>query len=298
MFDSQRHAEPETATADATPAYPWWVLAGLVVLTLFVAVVAFVWSFHGLDDYGRTVEELEGMSYVVPLGVDGLTLVSVAATFLLRQSHWRVRLYAWSMFGVAVSLSIAGNVSHGQARHLTWQGMLGAAVAPVILALSTHQVVVVWRELDRRRASARLASTLPPIKATATQSYMTVPVDEPAVEALEPAPQTNGNHPITSISPISIAPLGLQDTLRRAAEIEAEQAREKITGQPTRRRTAAPRASTRKSGSHTSKPDEARHLVAGGMSCAEVAMRLGASKRSVERWTTGVRAPGGEVATS
>src|SRR5690348_16188349 len=284
MFDSQRHAEPETATADATPVYPWWVLAGLVVLTLFVAVVAFVWSFHGLDDYGRRVEQLGGMSWVVPAGVDGLTLVSVAATFLLRQATWWVRFYAWGMFGVAVSLSIAGNLSHGQARHLTWQGMLGAATAPVILALSTHQVVVVWRELDRRRAAARFAGALSPIKATATQSYMTVPVepvDEPAVEALEPAPQTNGNHPITSITPFPISPPGLQDTLRQAAEIEADQAHAQITERPTRRRTAAPRASTRKPGSHTSKPDEARHLVAGGMSCAEVAMRLGTSKRSV-----------------
>lgn len=282
MNQTKRHAEPETATADATPAYPWWVLAGLVAVTLFVAVVAFVWSFHGLDDYGRRVEQLAGMSWVVPFGIDGLTLVSVAATFLLRQAHWHVRLYVWAMFGVAVSLSIAGNLSHGQARHLTWQGMLGAAAAPVILALATHQVVVVWRELDRRRAAARLANPQP-IHVTASE---TAPV-EPA--AIAPA----ASHPITAMPTFPIPPVGLQETLRRAAEITADVDREKIT-EPARR-TAAARAGTRKG---TNNQRKARDLVAGGMSCAEVALRLGTSKRTVERWTADVRAPGGKVATS
>lgn len=143
-----------------------------VFVASLVAADAFVWTYHGNDDYGHRVAGLSYLSPVVPIGLDGLTLVAVAATFLLRHAPLRVRLYAWMVFGVAMSLSIAGNLSHADSRHLGWQGMAGAAVAPVLLGLSSHLVIVVRRALDR------------PVAAEPA------PVVAPTVVAAQPAPPT------------------------------------------------------------------------------------------------------------
>lgn len=119
----------------------------LLACTVLVAVTTFVLSFAGLTDYGRRVAGLAGLSPLVPIGVDGLTLCAVAATFILRDARLRVRLYAWAAFAVAVALSVAGNLSHASARGLSWEGMIGAAAWPILLALASHMVIVVRRNM-------------------------------------------------------------------------------------------------------------------------------------------------------
>lgn len=158
-------------------AYALWVLIGFAAT---VAVITFVLSFVGLDDYGRRVADEHTLSFLVPLGVDGLTMVGVMATYILRAAPWHVRAYAWLVFSVALALSVAGNLSHGLAHHLSMQGLVGAAIWPVLLAFSSHVVVVVrrWQERLRTVAIARPAEVDVPTPDLPMQD-----------EAKEPAPR-------------------------------------------------------------------------------------------------------------
>lgn len=125
-----------------------------------VAVVAFVLSFHGLDDYGRRVAGLGQLSPLVPIAIDGLTLLAVATTTLLRHSPWHVRAYAWFVFAVASGLSIGGNLAHAAARHLPPAGEVGAVASPVVLALGSHLAIVTMRQLERQKEQRQAAEAM------------------------------------------------------------------------------------------------------------------------------------------
>lgn len=159
--DGMRHGVGHDASAGAYTV----ALAVLLGATVLVAAVTFVLSFHGLTDYGQRVAGIEGrLAWLIPLGVDGLTLCAVAATFLLRHAELRVRAYAWLVFGVAVAASVAGNLSHAASRRLTSDGMVGAAAWPILLALASHLVIVSRRAMERQGAatSPGTAPTAPP----------------------------------------------------------------------------------------------------------------------------------------
>lgn len=137
----------ETVTAEARPQT---ALVALVVFTGLVALVTFILSFAGLADYGKNVAKLDArLAWLVPIGIDGLTLCAVAATFVLRHASWHIRAYAWAVFGVAIGASVAGNLSHAYERHLKPEGMAGAAAWPILLALASHLVIVTRRAIER-----------------------------------------------------------------------------------------------------------------------------------------------------
>lgn len=144
--DTEADMEPDTEVRSL------WQ-AGFVVLiafTVLVALVTFALSFYGLEDFGRTGMGLpHWLSPLVPLGVDLFSVCGIAATYLLRFARARVRAYAWFVFLVPTLLSVAGNMAHAAHRNLGGAGIVGAAVAPVVLALSAHLVVVVRRHMER-----------------------------------------------------------------------------------------------------------------------------------------------------
>jgi hypothetical protein len=139
---------------DATRDTSRRAFGALLTFTLLVGAVTFVLSFHGLDNYGAALAGLGGLAFLVPLGVDGLTLVAVAATYLLREAPWHVRAYAWLVFAVAIAASVAGNLSYAASRHLTPAGMVGAAAWPILLAFASHMVIVTRRWMERRPSVA------------------------------------------------------------------------------------------------------------------------------------------------
>lgn len=167
--------DPGTDTATDTAKAALWVLIAFAGL---VAAITFVLSFAGLDDYGRTVAGEGHLSALVPLGVDGLTLVGVVATYMLRTAPWHVRAYAWGVFAIALGASIAGNLSHALAHHLSRQGQVGAAAWPVFLALASHVVIVVRRRQEPRRIPAAVTD--------AVVDTETVDADERATRRLTP----------------------------------------------------------------------------------------------------------------
>lgn len=169
------HATP--ADTDATSRVAYRALLGF---TYVVAAVTFVLSFHGLDDYGRRVAQVGILSPLVPVAVDGLTLVAVFATLLLRHAKWTVRAYAWFVFAVAVALSIGGNLAHAASRHLTVAGKVGAAASPILLALASHLVIVTRRAIER--ADARRVIVAATVEKPATPSVR-VAVADPVASA-------------------------------------------------------------------------------------------------------------------
>jgi Protein of unknown function (DUF2637) len=189
----------ESTAPDETPrrlAY-----GALLFFTVLVATVTFILSFSGLDDYGRRVARMAVLSPLVPIGVDGLTLCAVAATFLLRHARYRVRLYAWSVFAIAVGSSVAGNLSHAAARALSWEGMVGAAAWPILLALASHMVIVVRRNMDS--SVQRLVSPEPvpavdpePVEETFPDPWeFAEPVAEPVDSVSTPRPTVRKPQP-------------------------------------------------------------------------------------------------------
>lgn len=141
----------------ATSGVALWAL---IAATTVVAAVTFVLSFAGLVDYATRVAGIpRHLAWLVPVGVDGLTLCCIAATHLLRHATWWVRIYVWAVFGVAVAASVAGNVSHAASRGLTYQGMVGNAAWPIGLALATHLLVVVRRHTDTTDATSDASNT-------------------------------------------------------------------------------------------------------------------------------------------
>lgn len=171
----------------------------LIACTIGVGAVTFVLSFVGLRDYAERVAGYHSsLSWLVPVGVDGLTLCAVAATMILRHARWHVRLYAWAAFGIAVAASVAGNLSHAEAQQLSWQGRVGAGAWPVLLALSSHLVIVVRRNMERDRDATEYdaepqagpawadAETPPPV---ATEPAAPVATDDDRPVRQEPAPR-------------------------------------------------------------------------------------------------------------
>jgi len=164
-----RRTEPQTATLDAVDWARWypalmWFAAGVVLVT-------FVLSYHGLYEFAAGVVHLPTeLAILVPVGVDVFSLCCLAATFLTRDAHWRVRLYCWSMFGFTVAVSIAGNavyaVSDVQRRasdstvrwgYLQFAAVIGAALWPVFSAGALHLLIVVRRHMERQRDKIKTA---------------------------------------------------------------------------------------------------------------------------------------------
>lgn len=255
-----RQAERDTAKARRTTEHQAGVTAGamrgafvaLLICTTVVATVTFVLSFHGLADYGLRVAGQGSLSPLIPIGVDGLTMCAAAATFLLRHAALHIRLYAWLVFGVAVASSVAGNLSHAASRNLTWEGRVGAAAWPILLALASHLVIVTRRALERTQATTGVATTA----ATPATRGSDTPRGGGA-----PAPAANVV-PTATTTPTATPPPVRQP-------------------RPTRTpKTATPA---------TDKRADGRAQFLAGHRPAQIALSLGVDKRTVERWTADLR---------
>jgi hypothetical protein len=229
----------------------------LLGFTFLVAAVTFVLSFHGLDDYGRRVAQLGILSPLVPVAVDGLTLVAVAATTILRNAEARVRAYAWFVFTIAVGLSIGGNLSHADSRHMSASGKVGALASPILLALASHLAIVTRRAIER--ANARRAVEVAERQAAAPMGVTPPPV---------------------------VAP-------RRASSVATSGASDDASATATPKTPPAPRQATQRTrrAGRSVEPNDviARRMWTDGQSHAEIAMALGVKKRQAERYTEALR---------
>lgn len=162
----------------------------VLACTALVAVVTFALSFAGLRDYGLNVAGVPWqLAWLVPIGIDGLTVASIAATFALRQEPWHVRLYAWLVFFAALAASVAGNLSHAVHRNLSWDGAAGAGAWPALLALASHLVVVTWRRVERQA----------PIRPAAKPGAVTGTTEPKPTRQAKPKPVTDKPDPVVAL---------------------------------------------------------------------------------------------------
>lgn len=253
-----RHSDSDTPTRGWLAAY-----RALLGLTVAVGAVTFTLSFVGLRDYGIRVEQLDPwLAPLVPIGVDVLSLCGVAATYLLRQARARVRAYAWLVFGVAVALSVAGNLTHAVARHMSPAGMVGAAAWPILLALTSHLVIVTRRALER--GEPRTVAATP---------------DECLCGRYD-CPECGGPLSGASVSP----------AVSQAAEVSVSDTDvPPVATSPARPASPQPRQRRPVARDNDITKQSARRRVHAGESCDKVATDLKVSKKTVERWTKDIR---------
>ncbi|MEU3567042.1 DUF2637 domain-containing protein [Kitasatospora sp. NPDC036755] len=129
-----------------------WDVAGIGLL----GAAGFGLSYDALQQTAEAIQVREPLTYAFPLVVDGFIAYGVRALVLLREAKWTARLYTWSLFSGATSVSIWANAlhaitlnqqrpSHG-AFHLQSAavGVL-STLAPLGLAGATHLYIMISR---------------------------------------------------------------------------------------------------------------------------------------------------------
>lgn len=132
----------------------WTAVAG----TIFIAIFAFVLSFHALADLARRSGISAAQAWMWPLIVDGIIVVATVSAVALAGS--RASWYPWMMLAAGAAMSVTANaihalvaadadVPHGLAASV-------AAVPPTVLLAITHLTVVLTRR-DRMNPSEQSA---------------------------------------------------------------------------------------------------------------------------------------------
>ena len=125
--------------------FAWVALLGCVAV---VIAAGFALTFHGLYGFGREIAHWgPALAALGPIADDGLTLVAIAATFLLAHAKAPRRpvVYAWFVFAVSCAASVAGNTAYALRPLPVWVGAVGAALCPLFVTLAAHLGVVCWR---------------------------------------------------------------------------------------------------------------------------------------------------------
>jgi hypothetical protein len=247
-FRSEAKRETRTvAQEDARATSLAWV--GLLACTVVVVGAGFALTFHGLYDFGRDVAHWPlPLPAFGPIADDGLTLVAIAAQFLLAHAKapWRPRAYAWFVFMVGNAASIIGNAAGALHLKGAWPGAVGAALCPVFVTLAAHLGVICWKY-------ARVQ-----VQSDAVGQTTGAKVDTPS----KPRPAAATSAPTVTPPPAGPTP--------RPAQPAPKPAREPAQ-RPGQRSVPAQRA-------------EALRLLDLGQSAAAVAIAVGKSKRTVELW--------------
>lgn len=167
--------------------------AALLACTGVVVAAGFALTFHGLYGFGRHIAHWgPQLAALGPIADDGLTLVAIAATFLLAYAHAprRPRVYAWFVFGVSCAASIAGNTAYAMRPLPVWVGAIGAAMCPVFVTLAAHLGVVCWRHCTLSTAVPVPVSVPKPRPAASPHPITSPPAGPPVLP--KPAAPTRG----------------------------------------------------------------------------------------------------------
>ncbi|WP_421844734.1 DUF2637 domain-containing protein [Mycobacterium sp.] len=133
-------------------------LVTALAITTMLIVVSFILSFATLTDLAGRCGIAKNLTWLFPLAVDGAIVLSTVAVVALSGggAQFRDRLFFWFTLAGSASISIAGNVLHGASEHTLcqsttqWLPVSIAAVAPVMLVVSTHGLAVLSRLRSQR----------------------------------------------------------------------------------------------------------------------------------------------------
>jgi hypothetical protein len=116
------------------------------ILTVFIAVGAFVLSFSALSDLAVASGILPELGWVWALSVDGFIIINTLAAFSL-QNKGKSGIYAWSILVLFVILSIFGNAWHAVLTTTDYKlplavSVIITAIPPITLFLSVHLLIL------------------------------------------------------------------------------------------------------------------------------------------------------------
>lgn len=160
-----KHANETAPTAHELPAAPGdvrTVVSLLFAVTSLVALLAFGLTAYGMYGFAHHVLRYPAaLAVAAAVIADLFSLCGLIATYALRRSPLRVRVYGWTVFLGFNAISVAGNEAFAVYRKLSMEGRVGAAVAPIALAFAVHLLVIVRRETERPSAAPERATERP-----------------------------------------------------------------------------------------------------------------------------------------
>lgn len=128
------------------------------LLTVLIAVGAFVLSFAALTELAEASGIPRSLSWVWALSVDGFILINTIAAFSL-QDKGGSRIYAWIILGLFVLLSIFGNAWHAVLATTDFTlplpvAVLVTAIPPLTLFLSIHLLILMVQPSEKQKVEA------------------------------------------------------------------------------------------------------------------------------------------------
>jgi len=126
-----------------------------IVGTVLIASGAFLLSYSALTDLAAAAGIHPGMTWIWPLIVDGLIVVSTIGAVAL--AGCKGVAYCWTLLIGASILSITANAIHASmysTRVAPWLASMVAAIPPLVLLAVTHLTVVI----SRRQPSNEIAA--------------------------------------------------------------------------------------------------------------------------------------------
>lgn len=127
----------------------WWTRRrAAVVGTVVAAISGAAISYDALAAIARDAGVPAFLSWLFPLGVDGLIAVATVAALEVRAR--RARVEVWTLLGAAIAVSVAGNAAHAGAGGARVYGpvtvhALWSAVPACAYAAALHLLVLIYR---------------------------------------------------------------------------------------------------------------------------------------------------------
>ncbi|MFI6793704.1 DUF2637 domain-containing protein [Nonomuraea sp. NPDC050383] len=173
------------------------MIAVAVFALIAVVVGAFVLSFDAITAVSEAAHIDRGLSWLMPVSVDGAMTVGTMAALVLKMLEKKTG-YAWFVVLTGVIISIACNALHatqskGAAVDLDgWQQGAVSAIPAVALALSLHLLIILIEAISEALGRRKTRRTEPASVRTqsAPETRTTVvaePVRTPAPEPVRPA---------------------------------------------------------------------------------------------------------------
>lgn len=157
-----------------------------------VGALAFSLSFTALTDLAEQNGIGSGQSWMLPLVVDGLVVVSTAASARLKRF---AAAYAWMLLVIGTATSVWGNVIHAKTNGFGAIGMAIAAVPPLFLLAVSHLTILLAHQVKREAVEVVAVTEAPQVveeavtDAPAIEEVVEAVIEEPQVEEV-PAAKT------------------------------------------------------------------------------------------------------------
>lgn len=146
-----------------------WQTQWLIYGGLSAAVIAnIVLSFMGLYDYAHRVMHLSPwVAWLVPVGIDALSLGFMGLTYRMRNAKWHERLYMWLLYFAPTLCSVGANAKHADHRGWSTDAVVVYGLFPVFASLGLHALVFARRKTERakKRVTRRQATRQPVVPA-------------------------------------------------------------------------------------------------------------------------------------